>query len=71
MDWKNVKDGYPEDGHCLVWDNYFNEARILTCNNYYKCWDDESGDDFEFEWDAKSLGHLRVEYWAELPNKPE
>jgi len=73
MEWRNVKDGYPEDGRCLVWDNWFNEARVLSCNNYYKCWDTEDEDDFEFEWDAidNSTGKLRVEFWMPLPNRPE
>ena len=73
--WRDIEKEHPEDcQRVLIWDNYWNEARILTYNDYYKCWDDESGDDVEFELDAVLPQHpdiQRVRYWTELPEGPK
>lgn len=73
--WKDIEKERPEDcQRVLVWDNYWNEVKILTYNEYYKCWDDASGDDFELDLDTVLIekpNKLRVRYWQPLPERPK
>ena len=73
--WKDIEKEHPEDcQRVLVWDEYWLHCRILTYNDFYKCWDDESGDDFEFGLDevlAEQPDKLRVRYWQSLPERPK
>lgn len=72
--WISINERKPQDSErVLVWDGYWGEPRILTYNDYYRCWDDESGDDFECELDATenaSDDGLRIEFWQSLPDNP-
>ena len=66
MDWKNINVETPKDGErVLVWDERFGEVRILTYNDYYKCWDGEDGDDCEC-----ALDDSRILFWMPLPSRP-
>lgn len=63
MKWNKISDvGYPENNsRVLVWDTYWQQAKIYVCNHNYKCWDDEDGDDCEFKWDID-----RAPAWCEI-----
>lgn len=72
MNWINVNDKLPKDGErVLVWHNKYGEVTIQTYNEFYKCWDTEDGDDFDFNVDEVYGGDVKiVEYWMPLPEKP-
>lgn len=60
--WYDINDTLPEDGErCLVW--YRGQAIILTYNDYYKCWDDDEGDDYY-------LDLTEAPEWTRLPEDP-
>ena len=63
MNWINSKDKQHPDVEnlhesvlCLVYVN--EQVKLLTWNEYHKCWDDENGDDFYCN---------KVDYWMEIP----
>lgn len=61
MKWKNINEEKPNDSQrVLVCDKGWEEVRILTYNDYYKCWDTEDGDDYDCELS-------RIEWWMPLP----
>lgn len=61
MKWKNINEEKPNDSQrVLVCDKHFGEVRILTYNDYYKCWDTEDGDDYNCELNS-------IEWWMPLP----
>lgn len=74
MNWKNIKESSPNDGErVLVWDECWQDGRILTYNEDYQCWDTDDGDDFEMSLDEPQPQHpdkCRVIWWAriEKPN---
>lgn len=57
MEWKKIEEvGYPEDGEkVVVWDNRFDEARMLYYNGFHECWDNEEGDDYECDLDIERI----------------
>ncbi len=62
----NSKDDLPkEDCDCLVYDSMFNQKVVRFFNNYYKCWDDEDGDDCFCDGDDG-----RVTHYMHLPSSP-
>jgi hypothetical protein len=72
MNWINVDKKLPKDGErVLVWNNKFREAQIQTYNEFYKCWDSDDGDDYDFDLDSIYMDDIKiVEYWMPLPEKP-
>lgn len=70
-EWISVSDRLPRGGRndsipCLCWDNYHKQIRVLQYNEYHKCWDDESGDDYYTD----AVGG-KVTHWMPLPSAPE
>lgn len=65
MQWKNINEEKPNDSQrVLVCDKRFGEVRILTYNDYYKCWDTEDGDDYDCKLNS-------IEWWMPLPEYKE
>lgn len=62
-DWKNIHNETPEDGQQVL---VYESPRIVirVYNEYYKCWDDEEGDDFVSNLEDHPL-------WLPLPNFPK
>lgn len=69
MEWIKFSEQRPQqDTRLLVWDTWFNEARVLWWNSYHNCWDDEYGDDIEVSIDTHPN---RITHWMELPKIPD
>lgn len=67
MDWKDITVEQPRnEERVLTWNKRFEEARIQVFNKLCECWDEEDGDDYEYDLDTNI-----IQYWMPLPTKPE
>ena len=65
--WLDIDDITPDDGQrVLTWNKRFEEVRIQVFNKLCECWDEEDGDDYEYDLDTNI-----IQYWMPLPTKPE
>lgn len=60
-----ISDKKPEDGQvCWVMKHGVRYPTTQVYNSHYKCWDDESGDDYDFEVSIDDI-------WMPLPRPAE
>ena len=55
--WIKTKDELPSDGELVI---CYPQFKLLVWNEDYECWDDEDGDDIEYEKNG-------VESWCPIP----